>query len=59
MRAPKTARKQPDRVQGRQFHLTYAALYPGELTHASIQAAAEAWAVPVAKEAGPQTWAKD
>ena len=31
------AQTQPDRVQGRQFHLTFAALYPGELSHASIK----------------------
>jgi len=40
----RVAKTQPDRVQGRKFHLTYAALYPGELNHASIKLQAQAWA---------------
>ena len=44
MRAPQAVKKQPDRAQARQYHITYAALYAGELTHASIKADARAWA---------------
>ena len=35
---------QPDRIQARHFHLTFAALYPGELTFAIIRDAAAEWA---------------
>ena len=35
----------PDRIQARHFHLTFAALYPGELTFAIIRdAAGDSWA---------------
>ena len=50
MRAPK---KQPDRIQVTQFHLTFAALYPGELTHDSIQHVIEGWA---ANRGGAREW---
>ena len=45
-RGPKTRSKaQPDRIQARHFHLTFAALYPGELTFAIIRdAAGDSWA---------------
>jgi len=38
------AKTQPDRVQALKFHLTYAALYPGELSHASFKLQIHAWA---------------
>ena len=44
-RGPRTRSKvQPDRIQARHFHLTFAALYPGELTFAIIRDAAAEWA---------------
>ncbi len=44
-RAPRTrSKKQPDRIQARHFHLTYAALYDGELNFEQLLAAAREWA---------------
>ena len=44
-RGPKTRSKaQPDRIQARHFHHTFAALYPGELTFAHVRDAAAEWA---------------
>jgi hypothetical protein len=45
VRGPRTrAKVQPNRIQARHFHLTFAALYPGELTFDVIRAAADGWA---------------
>ena len=44
-RGPKTRSKaHPDRIQARHFHLTFAALFPGELTVAHVRDAAAEWA---------------